>query len=128
MTTSYTWRKGDIEDFIESGVTTFVINGYTYTIESALHQTGTVFGGCELGTGGCTRLVLKDSDDKFEWEQSIIRQILDWILDKRLSLVDAFKIIDVNFDGVSSSARAAEINQSTGDLTIAFLGSRIAES
>jgi hypothetical protein len=32
----------------------------------------------------------------------VIRQILDWVLDKRLSLADAFKIIDVNFDGVVS--------------------------
>ena len=32
----------------------------------------------------------------------MIRQILDWVLDKRLSLADAFKIIDVNFDGVVS--------------------------
>jgi hypothetical protein len=48
------------------------------------------------------RLYEKDVklDDKFEWEQSIIRLILDWILDKRLSLSDAFKIMDVNFDGV----------------------------
>jgi hypothetical protein len=48
------------------------------------------------------RLYEKDVklDDKFEWEQSIIRLILDWILDKRLSLADAFKIMDVNFDGV----------------------------
>lgn len=30
----------------------------------------------------------------------MIRAILDWILDKRLSLAEAFKIMDVNFDGV----------------------------
>ena len=52
--------------------------------------------------GIALRLYEKDVklDDKFEWEQSVIRLILDWILDKRLSLSDAFKIIDVNFDGV----------------------------
>ncbi len=52
--------------------------------------------------GIALRLYEKDVklDDKFEWEQSVIRLILDWILDKRLSLADAFKIMDVNFDGV----------------------------
>ena len=52
--------------------------------------------------GVALRLYEKDvkPDDKFEWEQGVIRQILDWIFDKRLSLADAFKIMDVNFDGV----------------------------
>jgi Ca2+-binding EF-hand superfamily protein len=39
-------------------------------------------------------------DDTFEWEQSAIRMILDWIIDKRLSLSEAFKLMDINFDGV----------------------------
>lgn len=40
------------------------------------------------------------TEDSFDWEQNIIKAVLDWILDKRLSLSEAFKLMDVNFDGV----------------------------
>jgi len=39
-------------------------------------------------------------EDSFDWEQSMIRSILDWILDQRLSLGEAFKLMDTDFDGV----------------------------
>lgn len=42
------------------------------------------------------------TEDSFDWEQGIIKSVLDWILDKRLSLSEAFKLIDFNFDGVIS--------------------------
>jgi Ca2+-binding EF-hand superfamily protein len=44
----------------------------------------------------------KQSGDSFEWELTIIRRILDWVLDKRYSLAEAFKIIDSDFDGTLS--------------------------
>jgi Ca2+-binding EF-hand superfamily protein len=43
-------------------------------------------------------------EDSFDWEQSLVRDILDWILDKRLSLGEAFKLMDIDFDGVLSPA------------------------
>ncbi len=39
-------------------------------------------------------------EEHFDWEQTLIRRILDWILDKRLSLQEAFKLMDSDFDGV----------------------------
>lgn len=36
--------------------------------------------------------------------QEIIKQILDWINDKRLNLHEAFRVIDVDFDGVVGQA------------------------
>jgi hypothetical protein len=39
-------------------------------------------------------------EDSFDWEQGMIRRILDWILNQRLSLAEAFKLMDANFDGV----------------------------
>ena len=38
--------------------------------------------------------------DSFDWEQLMIKRILDWIIDQRLSLSEAFKVIDIDFDGV----------------------------
>lgn len=40
------------------------------------------------------------AEDSFDWEQSMIRRILDWILNQRLSLGEAFKLLDTDFDGV----------------------------
>ncbi len=37
--------------------------------------------------------------DSFDWEQSIIKQISDWIKDKNYTVSEAFKILDQDFDG-----------------------------
>ena len=39
-------------------------------------------------------------EDSFEWEQAMIRRILDWIVAQRMSLSEGFKMMDCNFDGV----------------------------
>jgi len=37
--------------------------------------------------------------DNFDWENSMIRKIKDWIQTKGLTVEEAFKCFDMNFDG-----------------------------
>lgn len=52
------------------------------------------------------RIMLKNDrkkiPDSFDWEQNLIKKLLDWIVDHRLSLSEAFKLIDSDFDGTLS--------------------------
>jgi Ca2+-binding EF-hand superfamily protein len=57
-------------------------------------------------------------EDSFDWEQSLVRDILDWILDKRLSLAEAFKLMDIDFDGVLSPADLNTFLQNTFKIDI----------
>lgn len=49
------------------------------------------------------RILAKDerakANDSFEWVQNVIRDMLDWIIEARVSLSEAFKMMDSDFDG-----------------------------
>ena len=52
-------------------------------------------------------------EDTFDWEQSMIRTVLEWILTNRLSLSEAFKLMDRDFDGVLTLSDLSKFLQET---------------
>ena len=48
----------------------------------------------------------------------MIRSIFDWIIDKRLSFSEAFKLMDVNFDGVVSPSDLQAFLERTFNLDV----------
>jgi len=53
------------------------------------------------------------AEDTFDWEQSMIRRVLEWILTNRYSLSEAFKLLDWDFDGVLTLPDLSKFLQET---------------
>jgi len=45
------------------------------------------------------RFTVSKIKDNFDWENSIIQRIKNWIQTKSLTVEEAFKCFDMNFDG-----------------------------
>ena len=52
-------------------------------------------------------------EDTFDWEQAMIRTVLEWILTNRFSLSEAFKLMDRDFDGVLTLSDLSKFLQET---------------
>jgi Ca2+-binding EF-hand superfamily protein len=52
-------------------------------------------------------------EDTFDWEQSMIRTVLEWILTNRFTLSEAFKLLDRDFDGVLTLSDLSKFLQET---------------
>lgn len=49
---------------------------------------------------GANSISTQKTTDNFDWEEKIIEQIKQWILEHKISTEEAFKVFDHDFDGI----------------------------